>query len=386
MTPARCRPGAARPTALTLTVVLVAIMLLALMAPGARAAAVNDPLFARQWDLRQIGAPAAWDRSTGAGVVVGLVDTGVDLGHVDLQGQVLASTNCLGAAGDPAHCKGNGQDDNGHGTHVAGIIAALTNNGAGMASVAPGAKLVVAKALDASGAGTEADIKAGIEWVVNHGAKVVNLSLGDGNVLPLGLSGVPTQFYEGIDYAWQHGAIPVLAAGNNGGGLGSLAGGALGPALGTDATYGSLPAVVVGATGPSGAVAGYSSPLSNDQWGIVAPGGAADAVAADDVVSTYWLRGRSNQYAALAGTSMAAPHVSGALADLLALGYHQQEAVNRLLSTAQRADCGPACAGLLDVANAVGAPATAPSPGSPGPVPAPAPADPLAALLALLGL
>jgi subtilisin family serine protease len=376
-----------------LAIVIAAWFVLGLMPAGAAFAASgtpNDPLFASQWNLRMIGAPAAWQYSTGKGVIVGLVDTGVDLSHPDLAGQVLASTNCIGAAGDPAHCKGSGQDDNGHGTHVAGIIDALTNNGIGVASVAPDAKLVVAKALDSSGAGDDADVEAGIEWVVNHGARVVNLSLGDASTLPVGLGssgGISQPLADGITYAWQHGAIPVLAAGNNGGGLGSAAGGLLGPELGTDAAFGALPAIVVGAVGPTGAVAGYSSTLTADRWGLVAPGGAADGNPADDVVSTYWVSGRSNQYAALAGTSMATPHVTGAIADLLALGYSQQSAITRLLATADSAvACGTSCAGLLDLSAAVGGPPVPPP--AAGPAPNSTGADPLGlgALLGSLGL
>ena len=84
----------------------------------------------------------------GAGISVGIVDTGVDIHHEDLAGQVLLTTNCIGANADPSGRTGNGQDDNGHGTHVAGIIAGIKDNGKGGSGVAPGAKLIVAKALD----------------------------------------------------------------------------------------------------------------------------------------------------------------------------------------------------------------------------------------------
>src|SRR3984893_6588348 len=203
------------------------------MALPSTAFASNDPLFAQQWGLAQIGASSAWATSTGAAIKVGIVDTGVDLNHEDLAGQVLMSTNCIGANADPSKCTGTGQDDNGHGTHVAGIVAALKDNGKGGAGVAPSAKLIVAKALDANGSGADADVQAGIMWVVDHGAKVVNLSLGDGSSLPLNLGstgGISAPMTAGIEYAWSHGAIPVLAAGNNGGGL--LGGGLLGGLLG----------------------------------------------------------------------------------------------------------------------------------------------------------
>ncbi|MEA2589906.1 MAG: serine protease [Actinomycetota bacterium] len=337
------------------------------MALPSTAFASNDPLFAQQWGLAQIGAASAWNSSTGAGISVGIVDTGVDLQHEDLAGQVLMSTNCIGANADPSKCTGTGQDDNGHGTHVAGIVAALKDNGKGGAGVAPSAKLIVAKALDANGAGADADVQAGIMWVVDHGAKVVNLSLGDGSSLPLNLGstgGISAPMTAGIEYAWSHGAIPVLAAGNNGGGL--LSGGLLGGLLGAggNANFGTLHAIIAGATGPSGAMAAYSSPLSNDAWAVAAPGGANDGNAADDVMSTWWAMGKTNQYLAIAGTSMATPHVAGAVADVLATGLGQQAAVDRILTSADKGvACGTSCAGLLDVSAAVGRPATAPPTG-----------------------
>jgi subtilisin family serine protease len=361
------------------------------MALPSTAFASNDPLFAQQWGLAQIGASSAWNSSTGAGISVGIVDTGVDLHHEDLAGQVLMSTNCIGASADPSKCTGTGQDDNGHGTHVAGIIAALRDNGKGGAGVAPGAKLIVAKALDANGAGADADVQAGIMWVVDHGAKVVNLSLGDGSSLPLNLGssgGISAPMTAGIEYAWSRGAIPVLAAGNNGGGLlNGLGGGLLGGLLGGgNANFGTLHAIIAGATGPSGAMAAYSSPLASNAWAIAAPGGANDGKAADDVMSTWWAMGKTNQYLAIAGTSMATPHVAGGVAEVLATGLGQQAAVDRILTSADKAvACGTSCAGLLDVSAAVGRPATAPPAGGTAPATGSS-GNLLGSLLGLLGL
>jgi thermitase len=317
--------------------------LLSLIALPAQAS--DDARFNEQWSLQKIGAPAAWAATTGAGVRVGIVDTGIDLNHEDLAGKVVAHTSCIGSAGDPAKCNGSGQDEQGHGTHVAGIAAADKDNHVGIAGVAPDSELVVAKVLSPAGAGTTEDINAGIRWVVDHGARVVNLSLGDPNYLITSLQGTPLS--EGIEYAWTHGAIPVVASGNtNPGGLGVLG----------SSEYGSMNAVVVGATGPSDRVAPYSSPLGNAKWSIMAPGGIGGRTPATDVLSTIWKAGLQNQYAALAGTSMAAPHVTGALALLLAQGHSQQAAVDRLLAGADRAvPCGllsGSCAGRLDVARA----------------------------------
>src|SRR4051812_3001966 len=125
---------------------------------GASAPGISDPLFAAQWNLAQIHAPAAWNHSTGAGVRIGIVDTGVQAGHEDLAGKVVASTNCIGANEDPRACAGIGQDDSGHGTHVAGIAAAA-RNGRGMVGVAPDAMLVVAKVLNGDEGGTIADVE-----------------------------------------------------------------------------------------------------------------------------------------------------------------------------------------------------------------------------------
>ncbi|MEW6477127.1 MAG: S8 family serine peptidase [Actinomycetota bacterium] len=316
---------------------LCALLTVGLVATTAGAS--NDADFGKQWGLAKIGAPEAWSHTTGQGVRVGIVDTGVDLNHEDLAGRVVESTSCVGAAGDPAKCTGSAQDDQGHGTHVAGIVAANKDNGLGIAGVAPNAELVVAKALNAAGAGTEEDIIAGIKWVVDHGAKVVNLSLGDPNFVFTSLLG--TSMREGIEYAWSKGAVPVLAAGNSN---------LLGLGLGSS-NYGDINALVVGATGPDDRVSDYSSPIGSAKWGILAPGGAGDGNPDHDIYSTFWEAGKST-YKALAGTSMAAPHVSGALALLLAEGLSAQQAVERLITTADPKVACDNCKGRLDLAKA----------------------------------
>jgi subtilisin family serine protease len=320
-----------RPVAL---VAALGVLVLA-AAPAAPAGASNDKYFDRQWNLAQIGAPAAWQQSTGKGVVIGVVDTGVDPGHPDLAGKIDAMADCTGGT-----CKeGSAKDGEGHGTAVAGIAAARTDNGDGIAGVAPDAHLVVAKALGDRGTGDTEDINKAIAWVVDHGARVVNLSLGDPDLVVVSRLGTPLR--PGIEYAWSRGAIPVLAAGNYEGLSGS-----------GSANYGDLDAVVVGATAKDGSVAGYSTSLGNAKWGMVAPGGSGDGPDAD-VISPL----PGGRYAWVAGTSMAAPHVTGALALLLAQGLDPSAAVKRLLATLDQASCGVGCHGRLNVAAAVAPPA-----------------------------
>ena len=318
---------------------------LGLTALASPADAANDPRFPDQWALAQIGAPAAWAAATGAGVTIGVVDTGVDLGHDDLAGKIVASATCVGADGNPDRCQGPGADDHGHGTHVAGIAAARKDDGKGIAGVAPDANLVVAKALEADGSGTLPDVTAAVRYVVDRGARVVNLSLGAGLISALGAS-----LNDAVEYAWSHGAVTVLVSGNEN---------LLGLGLLGSANYGQLNAVVVGATNRSGRVASYSSPLGDAKWSLVAPGGEAGADPGERIVSDW----KGNAYRWAAGTSMAAPHVAGALALLLSQGRTRDEAIQRLLDTADPSvACDGNCRGRLDVAKAVGAPPPRPAP------------------------
>ena len=320
-----------------------AVVALGVSLPPAQAA--SDPSFDKQWGLSTIGAPAAWTKTTGAKVRIGIVDTGVDLDHEDLAGRIVESTSCIDTDGNPLKCTGSAQDDFGHGTHVAGIAAATKDNGLGIAGVAPETELVVAKVFKGATA-TPSDVIAGVKWVVDHGAKVVNLSLGGALFVVTATFG--SELTAGVEYAWKRGAVPVVASGNDdlfGAGIGS-------------AEYGSMDALVVGATGHDDKVARYSSPTGNAKWAILAPGGSGSQTSTHNVFSTYWSEGKTNHYGYLAGTSMATPHVAGAVALLLAQGLSKEQAVERILATADPMSCGANshyCRGRLNVARATGA-------------------------------
>ena len=308
------------------------------MALPTPAQASEDPGYDRQWALTQIHAPEAWTRATGAGVRIGIVDTGVDLGHEDLGGRVVAHTSCVGSNGDPACGRGSGQDDNGHGTFVAGVAAASSDNGRGIAGVAPSAELIVAKVLDASNSGSVPDIVAGIRWVIDHGAQVVNVSISDG---PGATADAAAALHDALDYAWQRGVIPVVAAGNS--------------------DYGMTNALVVTSTNSRGDHAPASGALGTAKWGVAAPGGDPPAceryeTAANCIFSTTWHPGGTGDgYRYAAGSSAAAPHVAGVAAQLLSAGYDAAGAVQRLLETADASrPCGPACHGVLNAAGALG--------------------------------
>ena len=341
------------------------LALVATLGQAGPAAATNDEFWSRQWAPAKIGAPSAWAATTGAGIRIGIVDSGVDVNHADLQGRIAATAACIGTGGDAGSCAaGAGQDVNGHGTHVSGIVAANKDNGIGTAGVAPGAQLVVARVFQ-NDAADLSDVEAGIRWAVDQGAKVVNLSLGE-NALLGGLLGGGGSLGPALNEAWSRGAIPVVAAGNA-------------QLLGGSAGYGDVNAVVVGATGPDDEIATYSVATGAAKWAIVAPGGnGADG---RQVWSTYWRPGAADQYGYLQGTSMATPHVSAALALLLSRGVPQLKAVELVLGTANRSvSCGPTCAGRLDVAAAVAAAGLTPPttvPTSP-PTAAPATAPPAA--------
>ncbi|HKN39142.1 MAG TPA: S8 family serine peptidase, partial [Acidimicrobiia bacterium] len=147
-------------------------------------------------------SPSAWDVTTGSDdVVVAVLDSGVDATHPDLAGRLVAGTNIANHDNDPA-------DDRGHGTRMAGIIAAATNNRLGMAGVAWAGKIMPVKVAGPSGAAADRDVAAGIKWATDHGAKVLSLSLG--------APGDDVVLQQAVDYATAHDVLVVAAAGNGG--------------------------------------------------------------------------------------------------------------------------------------------------------------------------
>ena len=162
----------------------------------------NDPSWPDQWGPRKVEAPRAWDTTRGSGaVVVAVVDTGVDGTEPDLAGALVAGTDFVNGDSDAS-------DDQGHGTSVAEIIGARTNNGEGQAGLCWTCRIMPVKVLDQSGVGSTATIAQGIVWATDHGADIVNLSLGG--------SGTSQTLADAVAYAARKGVLLFGAAGNSG--------------------------------------------------------------------------------------------------------------------------------------------------------------------------
>jgi thermitase len=232
---------------------------------------VNDTYFADyQWNLAKVQAASAWDVTKGTSrFSVAILDTGIELSHTDLSSKVVASVNLSGLSATDV-------DLYGHGTHVAGIVAAATNNAVGVAGIGYETSLMNVKVLGDTGSGSMAAVADGVVWATDHGAKVINMSLG---------SPYTTSTMEAaVNYAWNKGVVLTAAAGN---------------AADTTPNYPAAYANVIGvaATQMSDQLSPYSSYGS---WvSVAAPGGP--------IFSTYI----GNTYVNLGGTSMASPHVAG---------------------------------------------------------------------------
>ncbi len=283
------------------------------------AAIPNDPQFSQLWGMNNTGqtggvpdadidAPEAWDIQKGTNVVIAVVDTGVDYNHADLRTNIWSNTREIPGNGidddgngfiddvrgwDFANNDNNPMDDNRHGTHLAGVIAAQGNNGVGVTGVNWSARIMPVKFMNAAGAGTTATAINGINYAVRNGAKVINASFGGG--------AFSQAMFNAINAANTAGVLFVAAAGNNGRNNDAV------PAY--PANY-NLPNIIsVAATDSADTRAGFSNfgPTTVD---LAAPGVAIRSTVPTAIVAAG--------YASLSGTSMAAPYVSGVAGLVLA--------------------------------------------------------------------
>lgn len=266
----------------------------------------NDELYTQQWNLEAISMPSAWEITQGQGAVVAVIDTGVtrvpDLG----QTQFVAGYDFIDNDAQP-------DDLQGHGTHVAGTIAQSTNNVIGVAGIAYKAQIMPVRVLDANGFGTVADIAEGIRFAADHGATVINMSLGG--------RGSSQLMQEAVRYAHAKGVTIIAAAGND---------------SSDQVSYPARYAEVIGvaAIGPTG----EKAPYSNYGGGVdlAAPGGAKTSEHPEWGILQQTINRQNPQLAEFQyfqGTSMAAPHVAGVAALIQSQGITNPDAVREVLKT-----------------------------------------------------
>lgn len=270
----------------------------------------NDPEYYRQWNLELLALSKTWNSYRGsADVIVAVLDTGILDKHPDLQGNIIAGYDFI----DHDHKPIDTDPEFSHGTHVAGIIGALTNNQLGVAGINWQVKIMPVRIIGPDGSGNYSNLIAGIYWAVDHGANIINLSLaGTAN---------SSSLKEAIEYAIKQGVTVVAAAGNNG----------TTPIL-YPARYPEV--ISVGAVGPTSRRAYYSNYGPN--LDLVAPGGD-DSVYSfpNTILSTagYLEQGQKHQYTWAQGTSMATPHVSGLIALLYSVGINDPLYIQELLKS-----------------------------------------------------
>jgi subtilisin family serine protease len=304
----------------------------------------NDPAVGLQWGLNNPGnvdidAHQAWARTTGSrSTIVAVLDTGIDLSSPEFAGRIWTNPDTSGSDGHPGDVHGwnfvsndaNVQDDDGHGTHVAGILAAAGNNGLGVAGVDWNAQIMPLKVLDSNGSGSNDAMVAAIDYAVQHGARVINASWGGGDY--------SQAVADAISYAGSQGVVFVTAAGNDG----------------TDndttpfypASYRLPNEISVAAVSESGTLPGFSN-YGSRTVDLAAPG--------MDILSTVLNGG----YSYMSGTSMATPYVSGVVALVAGLHptYSAPQLVQQVLSTTKPLPGlvgKTVTGGIVDAARAVG--------------------------------
>jgi hypothetical protein len=270
-------------------------------------AGTNDPGYPSQWNLPMIGAPAAWAASSGdASVTVAVIDTGVDLDNRDLVGR-LDTEHDKDFVGHDTVAQDEDGKTPGHGTAVASIIAAKANNAIGIAGIAPGVRILPIRVLDKKATGTDTDLALGIRWAADHGAGVINISIG-GTVGTSVLS-------DAVDYATSKDCVVVAASGN------FLNAGMPEGELAYPAAFPDV--IAVGAVDHDKWIYQYSQ--VGRELDLVAPG------------VEVWTVGRDNRLQKMTGTSMASPHVA-AVAALVRSRFPSWSAAqvgDRLCSTAE---------------------------------------------------
>ncbi|MDX6233398.1 MAG: thermitase [Nocardioidaceae bacterium] len=272
----------------------------------------NDTYRNKQWALTRLGAESAWKTSTGSGVVVAVIDTGV-LAHSELASHLLAGRDFI-APGTSA------TDENGHGTHVAGIITAISNNKRGIAGLAPKTKILPVRVLDRSGLGDSANVAKGIIWAVDHGAKVINLSLSS--------TQADNASRAAVAYAVSKNVVVVAAAGNDGCAL------LFGAPRSYPAAYDGV--LGVGAITSAGSAASYSS--CGDWVDVAAPG---SGILSTMIAKPHADLGCPASYCTLSGTSMASPYAAAAAAlEIAKLGSGAKQATVRSLIQSTADDIG----------------------------------------------
>lgn len=230
--------------------------------------------------VEMIQAPKIWDQTKGKGITVAILDTGCDITHPDLKERIVGGRNFTNDDGGKTDVY---KDYNGHGTHVAGTIAA-TQNDNGVVGVAPEANLLIIKVLDKNGSGQYEWIINGINYAIEQKADIISMSLGGPEDLP--------ELHEAIQKAVAHNILVICAAGNQGDGVDST------DEFDYPGSYNEV--ISVGAIDLERRSSNFTN--SNNEVDLVGPG--------EKIISTY-LNGK---YATLSGTSMATPHVAGAMA------------------------------------------------------------------------